>query len=147
MMKQDKRAFWDTSALLPLLCRDSFSSRSRELLRRYSTIIAWWGTPVEIHAAFFRLQRNGDMTTSGVENALELFAGLRLRWREILPVDRVRQLAEESCGRHRIRSADALQLAAALVWCNEKPKGWNFICFDNRLLDAARATGFTVHSL
>ncbi|MCI0412269.1 type II toxin-antitoxin system VapC family toxin [bacterium] len=147
MMKQDKRAFWDTSSLLPLLCRDRFSSRSRELLRRYSTIIAWWGTPVEIHAAFFRLQRDGRMTASGVENALELFAGLRLRWREILPVDRVRQLAEESCRRHTIRSADALQLGAALVWCNEQPKGRNFICFDNRLLEAARATGFTVHSL
>ena len=86
------------------------------------------------------------MTASGVENALELFAGLRLRWREILPVDRVRQLAEESCNRHAIRYEAALQLAAALVWCNEQPKGRNFICFDNRLRDAARATGFTVHS-
>ncbi len=86
------------------------------------------------------------MTASGVENALELLAGLRLRWREILPVDRVRQLAEESCSRHAVRSADALQLGAALVWCNEQPKGRNFICFDNRLLEAARASGFTVHS-
>ena len=145
-MKQDKRAFWDTSALLPLLCRDPFSTRARTLLRQYSTIIAWWGTAVEIHAAFFRLQRDGRMTGSGVEQALELFDGLRSRWREILPVDRVRQLAEESCRRHAIRSADALQLGAALLWCNEQPKGRYFICFDNRLLDAARAAGFTVHA-
>jgi len=145
-MKQDKRAFWDTSALLPLFCRDPFSTRSRELLRKYSTIVVWWGTPVEIHAALSRLQREGRLTTEGVQNVLSLVAELRLRWREILPVDRVRQLAEESCLRYAIRSADALQLAAALVWCNERPKARNFICFDEQLLGAARAAGFTVHS-
>ena len=145
-MKQDKRAFWDTSALLPLFCRDPFSTRSRELLRKYSTIVVWWGTPVEIHAALSRLQREGRLTTEGVQNVLSLVAELRLRWREILPVDRVRQLAEESCLRYAIRSADALQLAAALVWCNERPKARNFICFDSHLLGAARAAGFTVYS-
>jgi predicted nucleic acid-binding protein len=145
-MKQDKRAFWDTSALLPLLCRDPFSTRSRELLRKYSTIIVWWGTTVEIHAAVSRLQREGRITVEGVQSVLSFAAELRMRWREILPVDRVRQLAEESCIRYGIRSADALQLAAALVWCNERPKARNFLCFDKRLLDAARASGFTVHS-
>jgi predicted nucleic acid-binding protein len=145
-MKQDKRAFWDTSALLPLLCRDRFSARSRELLRKYSTIVVWWGTPVEIHAALSRLQKEGRLTEEGVASVLSILAEFRLRWREILPVDRVQQLAEESCLRYGIRFADALQLAAALVWCNERPKVRNFICFDNQLFDVARAAGFAVHS-
>ena len=145
-MKKDKRAFWDTSALLPLLCRDSFSSRSRELLRQYSTIISWWGTSVEVHAAFFRMQKEGRLKAGDVEIALQLFADFRLRWREILPVERLRELAEDSCRRYEIRSADAMQLAAALIWSNEQPRGRNFICFHNRLLNAARAAGFLVHS-
>src|SRR5687767_6963322 len=111
-MRKDKRAFWDTSALLPLLCRDSFSSRARELLRRHSTIVTWWGTSVEVHAAFLRMQREGRMKAGDVENALQLFAGLRLRCREILPVECLRELAEDSCRRYEIRSADAMQLAA-----------------------------------
>jgi predicted nucleic acid-binding protein len=110
-------AFWDTSALLPLFCRDSFSARSRGLLRKYSTIVVWWGTPVEIDAAVSRLQREGQITVEGVQIVLTFVAELRQRWREILPVDRVGQLAEEICLRYGIRSADALQLAAALVWC------------------------------
>ena len=145
-MKTDKRAYWDTSALLPLLCRDSFSARSRELLRRYSTIVTWWGTSVEIHAAFFRMQKEGRMKADDVQHGLQLFADFRLRWREILPVEKVRVLAEDSCRRYDIRSADSMQLAAALVWCNEQPRGRNFICFDRRLSDAARAAGFLVQT-
>jgi predicted nucleic acid-binding protein len=142
-MKQDKRAFWDTSALLPLLCHDPFSTRARELLRKHSTIVVWWGSSVEANAAFSRLQKEGRITAVGVQNALSFLAELRIRWREILPVDRVREIAEECCHRYTIRSADAFQLAAALVWCNERPKGRNFICFDSQLLEAARAAGFT----
>jgi hypothetical protein len=37
-------------------------------------------------------------------------------------------------------------VAAALVWCKERPRARNFICFDNELLDAARSAGFTVHA-
>jgi predicted nucleic acid-binding protein len=143
-MKQDRRAFWDTSALLPLLCHDSLSARSRELLRKHSTIVVWWGTSVEANAAFSRLQKDGRMTAIGVQNALSFLAELRMRWREILPVDRVRGIAEECCHRYAIRSADAFQLAAALVWSNERPQGRNFICFDHQLLEAARAAGFAV---
>ena len=102
---------------------------------------------MEIHGAFFRMQREGRMKSADMENALKLFADFRLHWREIQPVERVRELAEDSCRRYDIRSADALQLAAALVWCNEKPRERNFICFDNRLLNAARAAGFLVYSL
>ena len=86
------------------------------------------------------------MTVEGVQSVLSFIAELRLRWREILPVDRVRQIAEESCLRYEIRSADAFQLGAALVWCNRRAKSRNFISFDNQLIDAARAAGFNAHS-
>lgn len=43
-----------------------------------------------------------------------------------------------------LRSQDAFQLAAALVWCNEHPRSRPFICADNRLSIAATDAGFDV---
>jgi uncharacterized protein len=42
-----------------------------------------------------------------------------------------------------MRAADALQLAAALVWCDEQPQGEVFVTLDERLADTARREGFT----
>ena len=136
------RAFWDSSALVPLFCRDAYSSRSRQLLRRFPGIVAWWGTPVEVHGALIRLLKEGRLSAEGAEKALGYFKRLRFRWREVLPVEGVRDLAEECLERYRIRSADAFQLAAALVWCKEIPKGRPFLCFDSELSEAARQAGF-----
>lgn len=45
---------------------------------------------------------------------------------------------------HALRSADALQLAAALVACDERPRGETFVSLDERLRNAAQREGFTV---
>jgi len=45
---------------------------------------------------------------------------------------------------HRLRAADALQLAAALVWCSNRPRGRAFLVADGALSDAAEAEGFAV---
>jgi hypothetical protein len=38
-----------------------------------------------------------------------------------------------------------LQLAAALVWCEEQPHGEAFVTLDDRLREAATREGFSVH--
>ncbi len=43
---------------------------------------------------------------------------------------------------HPLRSADAQQLAAALIWCEEKPAGQDFVCLDQRLRESAEREGF-----
>jgi predicted nucleic acid-binding protein len=45
-----------------------------------------------------------------------------------------------------LHAADSIQLASALLWCNEKSKGKPFITFDARLADAAAKAGFAVHT-
>jgi hypothetical protein len=37
-----------------------------------------------------------------------------------------------------------LQLAAALVWCEEQPHGESFVTLDDRLREAALKEGFTL---
>ena len=76
-----------------------------------------------------------------------LLAQLRVAWNEILPSEKVRSLAEELPDTHGIRAADAAQLAAALVWCRERPKQRSFVCFDDRLGAAATSLGFAVRPL
>lgn len=61
-VRQIKTAFWDTSALLPLFCRDQFSVQSRDYVRKYPEIVIWWGTPVEIRSTFMRLLHETRMT-------------------------------------------------------------------------------------
>jgi len=68
-------------------------------------------------------------------------------WREVLPDDEVRDLAAQALDKYSLRAADSMQLAAALVWCEQRPPRRNFICGDKRLALAASAVGFSVLTL
>jgi uncharacterized protein len=116
----------------------------RKLLRDTGRMVAWWGTPVEAPSALARLFRDGQLSDAERTRAIRLLDQLRRSWDEIQPSERVRALAEELPDRHGVRAADALQLAAALVWSRERPQRRSFICFDERLAKAAAATGFAV---
>lgn len=56
----------------------------------------------------------------------------------------VRNQAIRLLGLHPLRAADALQLAAALVWADRRPRGHPFVCLDAGLREAAHAEGFSV---
>jgi len=45
---------------------------------------------------------------------------------------------------HPLRAADALQLAAALVACDERPDVLALVTLDDHLAEAARREGFVV---
>jgi predicted nucleic acid-binding protein len=61
----------------------------------------------------------------------------------VAPTLRLREAAGRALAAHPLRAADALQLAAALVWSHEG-SGEAFVCLDDRLRDAARREGFEV---
>ena len=44
--------------------------------------------------------------------------------------------------RYDLRAADALQLAAALGWCENAPRGRVFLTADQKLREAALLSGF-----
>jgi uncharacterized protein len=107
-------------------------------------MVVWWGTPLEARSAFARLVREGLLSPQERTAATKLLGQLRETWDEILPTETLRSIAEELPDRHGLRAADAVQLAAALVWCRERPKQRPLICFDERLRAAATALGFSV---
>jgi predicted nucleic acid-binding protein len=139
-------AFWDSSALFPLCIPGQATTRERQLLRDRRPVV-WWGTALEVFSALARFGRQGHLSSSRQRVAVERLARLRLIWREVQPTESLCELAEQQLHMYELRAADALQLAAALVWCGQRPKQRGFLCRDLRLKDAARQAGFQVVEL
>lgn len=137
-------AFWDTSAIIPLYCNQPISVESRRLRRQYSEPVVWWGTHVEVHSGIGRLLREGIMNDVQSRAALENWEKLYLRTSRIRPSETVLNIAAAITADQNIRALDAFQLAAALVWCNERPRNRPFVCADKRLSAAAKDAGFDV---
>ena len=139
-------AFWDASALVPLCVHQTASAQAQAHLRRLTPVV-WWGSMVEVHSAISRLNRTAKLTDIEKKGALTRLDMLSRGWREILPIDQVRNLAGQLLDIHELRAADSLQLAAALTWCQQRPSKRNFVCADHKLVEAAKDAGFSVLQL
>lgn len=140
-------AFWDTSALVPLFVYQEASPAALREHRNYPAKILWWGTQVEIRSSLARLVRNGDIERAPFQTAIKKWHAISQRARELPPSLRVLEIASDLPDRYGVRALDAFQLAAALVWCKEKPRNRPFVCADGRLGDAATDAGFDMVSL
>lgn len=139
-------AFWDSSALVPLCVHETTSRQAHSQLRRFLPVV-WWGSLIEIHSAIARHHRLGKLRDPEKRRALSQLGLLSAGWREILPDDDLRGLAGRLLDAHEVRAADSLQLAAALVWCHERPARRTFLCADQRLSKSAAAAGFSILEL
>jgi predicted nucleic acid-binding protein len=140
-------AFWDTSAIVPLCVLQDATTAARREHRKYPAKTLWWGTQVEVRSSFAHLIRNGDIESDGFQIALKKWLAVSERARELPPSTHVHEIASDLPDKYGIRALDAFQLAAALVWCREKPRNRPFICADLRLAGAASDAGFDVISL
>src|SRR5258708_22251865 len=139
-------AFWDASALVPLLVRQSNTSHAVGLYKTLDVVV-WWATPVELASAVARLLRTGKISTGEFAKIRKLANALFASWAVISPTDAVRSTAMELVERYDLRAADSLQLAAALHWCGEVSQGRIFVSGDQRLHDAAILSGFNAKRL
>lgn len=135
--------FWDTSGLVLLLVEQEESQKARELFTADPGIAAWWGSPVECASAAARLRREEVFSMDDEDAVLDFLARLQDGWLEILPSNAVRDEATRLLRRHPLRAADALQLAAAIVWAGPA-RGSEFVTRDERLALVARLEGFRV---
>jgi uncharacterized protein len=107
-------------------------------------IATWWGSRVECISAVARRIREGILAGEPVDTARSYLDALSEGWFEVDAGSRLRTQAERLLLIHPLRAADALQLAAALVWSQGEPTGSVFVCLDDRLRSAARSEGFEV---
>ncbi len=137
-------AFWDTSAIVPLCVLQDATPAARRAHDRFTHKAIWWGTPVEVRSSFARLRRLGDLNAEAFAVAVTKWTGIAKRVRQVPAIQDVLSIALELPDRHGIRAMDAFQLAAAIVWCNERPRNRPFVCADKRLGDVAGDGGFDV---
>jgi predicted nucleic acid-binding protein len=135
--------YWDSSALVSLFVQERPTSQLRRILDDDSDQTVWYLASVEIASALSRRSREG-MGHEDESSFRSVWKGLSEHWREITALDPVRSRAHRLLNVHVLRAGDALQLAAALVACEDKPEALPFVCLDDRLRDAARREGFPV---
>lgn len=138
--------FWDSSALISLVVEQSFSRKALAFYKEDSELVVWWGSRIEFISAISRLERESFLDQEMAQNIYSKLDYLSDCWFEVQPGQQVRELAERLLRVHALRSADALQLAAALVVSENKPRTLDFICFDKRLNQAALKEGLNVLS-
>jgi predicted nucleic acid-binding protein len=137
--------FWDSSALVPLLLPEHASAVVTPLLAADAEPVMWWASPVECQSALQRRYREQTVTPAVVTAATERLRELVRLTDTIAPSDELRRRAGRLLALHPIRAADALQLAAALVWSEEQPHGEGFVTLDERLRVAAAKEGFRLY--
>lgn len=134
-------AFWDTSALVPLCVRQSMTPNAVALYKTHD-IVVWWTAPVEIASALARLMRMKQISATECAKARKLVNVLSDSWSVIQPSEALRAKALQLVDRYDLRAADSLQLAAALEWCEDAPRGRVFLTTDERLREAALLAAF-----
>lgn len=136
--------FWDASAILPLLVEEPQTKAMVALMGDDPAAAVWWLTPVECWSALARLEREQRLTDVGVAAAAALLREAARRWTEVPPIERVRDQAARLLRLHPLRTADALQLAAALVLADFDARTLPLVTLDLQLAAAARREGFEV---
>lgn len=136
--------FWDTSAIVPLLIRESDTSAREVQLKKAAGIIVWWATRVECVSALCRRERESHLSPEAIQAAMARLGALDRQWLVVSPSQAILSRAERLLKIHPLRAADSLQLAAALLATREEPENSTFHTADARLALAAGKEGFAV---
>jgi predicted nucleic acid-binding protein len=136
--------FWDTSAIVPLLVAEHSTEAARKLHASDPSVIVSWLTPVECASAIARAEREGQLPPEEVTAAFARLDELSLTWREVEPSNDVREAARRLLRVHRLRAADAVQLASAILVAERRPPSLTLLTLDDRVEAAALKEGFVV---
>lgn len=136
--------YWDSSAIIPLLLAEEASPRMDAVVRDDAAIVTWWGTAIECTSALARLEREGGLSPGDMRSAMTRLRHSTLGWAEVPANDDVRDQAVRLLRVHRLRAADAVQIAAAIVAADFQTGTLDFVTLDVRQGEAAEREGFRV---
>lgn len=133
--------FWDSSAIVPCIVSETYSSQTIPLLLSDPATTLWWAAVVECVSALEQKRRDIQhaLPWTTYVTARRRLDGIMSAADVVLPTGAVRAEAVRLLERHPLRAADALQLAAALVSGQRE-----LVCFDVRLNAAAASEGLRV---
>ncbi len=136
--------FWDTSALVPLLVHEAATKAMRARFAADPIVLVAWTTPVECASAIARAEQDGLLTRGEAGAAFSRLDELATLWREVEPSNDVRDIARRLLRVHRLRAADVVQLASAILAADRRPASLNMVTLDDRLAKAAGKEGFVI---
>ena len=136
--------FWDSSALVPLLIQETATEATQSAYRRDPTVLVAWTTEVECASAVARAERDALIDATTATSAFARLDALTRTWLEVEPSADLREIARRLLRVHRLRAADAIQLASATVAAERRPSALALVTTDERLEAAARREGFPV---
>lgn len=134
--------FFDTSAFVKRYVIEPHSDTIQRLLSPDNACLSRLAT-VEAASAVHRRRRSGELTD---DESGHVLSALNSDCTELAMVEVSPEVCDIACtllARHPLRALDAIQLASALVVRQEIPT-CEFVVFDARLAEAARAEGLTV---
>jgi hypothetical protein len=136
--------FFDASAVVAAYLDEADRARARRLLGRRDVVVSRL-TEVEAASAFSRLVRETVLTTARRDAAMAVFLDDLAGWEIVEVTPEVTARARTLLVLHLLRAGDAIQLASALLVQERAAQPLEeFVAFDRRLLDAARAEHLTV---
>ena len=127
-----------------MVWREARTDEARALHASDPAICVWWATRTECASVLARLFREGRLSESEATVLRDRLSRLFKDFQEIDPSESLRLRAERLLSVHPLRTADALQLAAALMWTDERPSQRPLVSLDRRLREAAQKEGFTL---
>ena len=113
--------FWDSSAVVPLLVYEASTKATQLTFREDSIVIVAWSTLVECASAIARAERDDLIDQPGATIAFSRLDDLARIWLEVEPTGDMREIARRLLRVHRLRAADALQLASATLAAERRP--------------------------
>jgi predicted nucleic acid-binding protein len=141
--------FWDSSAIVPLVIEEKTSRQCRDLYRADRHVDVWEYTETEVLSGIVKQTRvQPPLTDDELDAALTRLDTHRREWEVVKAVtddivSEIKRRARRHMLTHRLRSGDALQLAAATMRF-DPPMRRAFVVFDGQLADAAANEGFDV---
>ncbi len=136
--------FFDASAVVAAYLDEADRTRARRLLGRRDVVVSRL-TEVEAASAFSRLVRETVLTPARRDAATAVFLDDLAGWEIVEVTPEVTARARTLLVHHLLRAGDAIQLASALLVQERATQPLEeFVAFDRRLLDAARAEHLTV---
>jgi predicted nucleic acid-binding protein len=136
--------FWDSSAVMPLLVAEAATKTLQALALADPGLLVWWATEAECASAIARLEREGALEGPAAIAAFDRLKRAADCWHQVEATDAVTEAARRFLRVHPLRTADALQLAAAFVAAERRPSSLEVLTLDGRLAAAARKEGFAL---
>lgn len=136
--------FWDSSAVVPLIVREASSEKLLQIYQSDPEMLVWWATELECVSAICRRERDASVHAGHASSAFGRLKRLTESWHEVQAGDRVKATARRLLRTHNLRTADALQLAAAITIAQGDASRIVFLTLDDRLRVAAEREGLSL---